>query len=63
MTPFKTDAQVFQQQLKESGIINNLKLNFKFISSNVMYYLKKLSGVLGLNWSKSSVYCMSLKDD
>lgn len=43
--------------------MNNIYLNFKFILSNAMYYLKKLSGVVGLNWSTSFVYFTSLKDD
>lgn len=43
--------------------MNNIYLNFKFILSNAMDYLKTLSGVLGLNGSTSFVYYISLKDD
>lgn len=43
--------------------MNNIYLNFKFILSNAMDYLKKLSGVFGLNGSTSFVYCISLKYD
>lgn len=43
--------------------MSSIYLTFKSILSNAMYCLKKLSEVLGLNWSKSSVYCVSLKGD
>lgn len=47
----------------KSGIMSSIYLTCKSILSNVMYCLKKLSEVLGLNWSKSLVYCISLKGD
>lgn len=53
----------FSNNSTKSGIMNNIYLNFKFILSNAMDYLKKLSGVFGLNWSTSFAYCLSLRED